>query len=724
MDKNIKMLHALMGLEIGGAETHVVELVKELKREGYNLVVASNGGVYEKELKEVGIKHYKVPLNNKNPLNFIKSYFLLRDIIKKENIKLVHAHARIPGFICGLLQKQLKFTFVTTAHWVFFTGMGLKYLTNWGQKVIAVSEDIKKYLMDNYHTKEKDIFVTINGIDTQKFSPNIDSSDIKQEFNLKDETVIVYVSRMDTDRAKVAWELIDCVDELYKRIKNLKIIIVGNGNEYNSMLKKVKSINQKYNKDIIIMAGARTDINKIISVCDLFIGVSRAVLEAMAVAKPVIIAGNEGYIGAFDINKLDNAIQSNFTCRGNEPSSKDKLLKDIFYMLDLDDEKKYELGQVGRQVILDNYSVTKMAHDCIKAYDNALDLTPIKTKEVLILGYYGFGNWGDEATLSAIINMIRKTSNKTKIDVLTYNARETYETYKVNSINRTNVIKLLYTIKNCDIVICGGGTILQDITSSRSLYYYLLIIWIAKKYNKKIVFFSNGFGPITKNKKITLKVCNKANDIIVRDEKSRSMMLEIGINKKIHVSTDIVFDFEKSPNIKKKNKIAISLRQWDYSKHFIDEIAKAINKLIEKGYYIDLISLHKNRDEKVLGYLYSKINKKEYAYIYVAQNYKQVMDRIGESKIMIGMRLHANIFALINDIPVIMMNYDPKIEALSYDFSQPIIYVDDIDVCKKLLSFVKDIETNYIQKVEFIKQKTEQKRNLLKINYKYLNKNL
>lgn len=722
MDKSIKMLHALMGLEIGGAETHVVELVKELKHQGYNICVASNGGVYEKELKAAGIKHYRVPLNNRSPINFIKSYFMLKDIIIKENIKLVHAHARIPGFICGLLHKRLKFTFVTTAHWVFFTGMGLKYLTNWGQKVLAVSQDIKNYLIDNYKTNEADIFVTINGIDTDKFSPNIDSTKIKQEFKLKAETVIVYVSRLDTDRAKVAFELIDCVEALNKKFNNLKVLIVGDGNEYNSILKKAKLINKKLKKDIIIMTGMRTDINEIIAVSDLFIGVSRSALEAMAVSKPVIVAGNEGYIGVFNQNKLKSAIENNFTCRGNEPSSKDKLLKDILYILNLENNEREKLGMLGRQVILNNYSVTKMAKDCVKAYDAALNL---KTqKEVMILGYYGFGNWGDEATLSAIVNMIHTVSKQTKIDVITYSGCETYETHGVNGISRTCYLKILKSIRNCDIVICGGGTILQDVTSSRSLYYYLTLIWLAKKYNKKIVFFSNGFGPITKNKAITLKVCNKANDIIVRDEKSKRMMIEMGVTKKIYVSTDIVFDFKKTPNIIKQNKIAISLRQWSYSKKFINQIAKAANKLISKGYFIDLISLHQNRDEKVLNQLLKGINNKEKVCLYKAQSYREVMDRIGESKIMIGMRLHANIFALINDIPIITIDYDPKIEALAQDFDQPIIYINESNISKKILDAIWDIESNYAEKVKSIKAKTVEKRELLKINYKYLNKNL
>ena len=75
--KKYKILMALMGLEIGGAETHVVELSKELKKQGYDIIVASNGGVYEKELAEAGIRHYHVPLNQRNVLKMARSYLII-----------------------------------------------------------------------------------------------------------------------------------------------------------------------------------------------------------------------------------------------------------------------------------------------------------------------------------------------------------------------------------------------------------------------------------------------------------------------------------------------------------------------------------------------------------------------------------------------------------------------------------------------------------------------
>ena len=72
MSRKYTILMTLMGLEIGGAETHVVELSKELKKMGYKIIVASNGGVYEKELREYGIIHYRVPMNQRNVFKMVK----------------------------------------------------------------------------------------------------------------------------------------------------------------------------------------------------------------------------------------------------------------------------------------------------------------------------------------------------------------------------------------------------------------------------------------------------------------------------------------------------------------------------------------------------------------------------------------------------------------------------------------------------------------------------
>ena len=103
----MKILMTLMGSRaIGGAETHVVELSKELRARGYDIVVASSGGVYERELERSCIRHVTLPLHTKSPSALIKSYKGLERLIIREKFDRAHAHARIPAFVCGLLREE------------------------------------------------------------------------------------------------------------------------------------------------------------------------------------------------------------------------------------------------------------------------------------------------------------------------------------------------------------------------------------------------------------------------------------------------------------------------------------------------------------------------------------------------------------------------------------------------------------------------------------------
>lgn len=368
----MKVLLATMGLGIGGAETHIVELSKGLKKKGIEVVVASNGGEYVKELEDAGIIHYIVPMHNKNIFNVIKSYGLLKNIITKEKINIVHGHARIPSFICARLKKQMNFPFVTTAHWTFTTKHGLKYITKWGDKTIAVSEDIKKYLLDNYsNIKEENITVTVNGIDTEKFSKKIAYEDILKEFNIYDSSFrIVYISRLDDTRALVAKQLINITEKLKEVNEKIQVIIVGGGNVFDELSKNADEVNIKIGSNVIIMTGARSDINKFANMSDMFIGVSRSALEAMACEKPIIIAGNEGYIGIFDETKLNVGISTNFCCRDTKDSTEELLYEDIVKIMGDTFENLEKMGLYNKKTVETYYSVDKMVNDTIAVYNS------------------------------------------------------------------------------------------------------------------------------------------------------------------------------------------------------------------------------------------------------------------------------------------------------------------------------------------------------------------
>ena len=739
MAKKYTILMTLMGLEIGGAETHVVELSKELKKLGYKIIVASNGGVYEKELKEYGIVHYRVPMNQRNVFKMIKSYFLLRRIIENENVDIIHSHARIPGFICGFLHKKYGITFVTSAHWVFYTGMGLKYLTNWGQKVIAVSDDIRQYLIQNYKVHYENIFVTINGIDTNKFSPETDGKNIRKEFDIaENEPTLVYVSRMDESRALVARQLIEIAPRIAQAVKGIRILIVGGGDVFDELNQKAQEQNKKIggNKKCIMMTGARTDINELISVATVFVGVSRAALEAMAGGKTVIVAGNEGYIGIFEQNKLEMARENNFCCRGCEYSTEERLYKDVVYAFNqMTPEQRQQVGLYGRNVIFEYYSVTTMAMHCIEAYDAAWKANHQKQYNVILSGYYGFNNAGDEAILLSMQKNIQALGENYHITVLSNKPEETKAKYHMDVVYRFSIREVLKAIKKCDVLLSGGGSLLQDSTSTRSLMYYLSIILAARIMGKKVMLYANGIGPVSreKNRRIVKMVVNKADLITLREANSYAELKAMGVEeRKCFVTADPVFTMDSVTKqqgmelLKKagvptdKNFVGVSVRNWKDMDGFVDEFAQLCDTIQQKYHKtIVFIVMQVPHDIKISQKVQKRMKTKSYL---LKNNYSpyEIMGIIKCMDFILSMRLHTLIFAARQRVPLIGFVYDPKIEYYLEKLNMPSGGAIGKFDMEKTLHMVEDMVQNRQKYVDILNREAEQLEKRAHYNEKYL----
>jgi len=696
----------LMGLEIGGAETHVAELAMELARRGHEIHIASNGGVYENEIAKYNIEHHKLPLHVKNPVSMYKSYRGLKKLIKKNNYDIVHAHARIPGFICGLLHNKLKFRFITTAHWVFKTNVMLKYMTDWGERSIAVSNDIKKYLYDSYGYPGEKVDVTINGIDTQKFSAHIDWSDVAKEFDLKEgKKRIVYVSRMDTDRSAVAFNLLNVTPKLVEKYPDLEVVIVGGGNDYDRLVAKIEEVNNFVGKRVAVATNGRTDINKFVASGDMFIGVSRAALEAMSAQKPVIIAGNEGYIGVFGEDKIDVSVKTNFCCRGCEMPTDDLLYNDICAVLD--SESIVEMGEYNRQFILDNYSVSRMVQDYENAYRKLLEKNPFRPNDVLISGYYGFKNIGDDSLLKAIVQNLREEKPDVSITVLSKKPTETSEIYNVKSIHRYNLFKIISLLKRTRLLISGGGSLLQDVTSTQSYKYYSFIIKTAMRCGAKVMVYANGIGPLTaeKNREDCRRLLEKVEKITLRDEQSLDELKSIGVKNEITVSADPAFSLRPSYAGDNGNKpyFVVSVRRWKkLPEDFAVKMAK-VCKAIKDKYNVSpvFVPMQSWMDDEICKEIAEKCGGT------VSEPFKNVETLIGyikNSKFVLGMRLHILIYALSVNKPIIALSYDPKVDAIvkKWDCAKA-FNVENIDV-ESILGEVdyiienKDEISDYIEK--------------------------
>ena len=93
-------------------------------------------------------------------------------------------------------------------------------------------------------------------------------------------------------------------------------------------------------------------------------------------------------------------------------------------------------------------------------------------KRILLAGYYGFGNLGDEAILEMAIKQILEITDRKNITVLSGNKEVTNKKYNVNTIDRYNVFSIINQLMKSDALVFGGGSLLQDITSKRSIYYF------------------------------------------------------------------------------------------------------------------------------------------------------------------------------------------------------------------------------------------------------------
>ncbi len=720
-----RILMTLTRFDIGGAETHVLELSLELQRMGYYVVVASNGGVYEKNLADAGIPHYKVPMHSKKPAAVKKSLSLLKNIIKKEKIEIVHAHGRIPAFLCGILKKTMDFTFVTTAHWVFDTSHGLKYITNWGEKVVAVSEDIKTYLIDNYHTNPSDIYVTINGIDTDKFSKDADCSDILEEFSLEQNTKkIVYISRMDSDRALVAFHLVEIVPELVKINPDIEIVIVGGGDVFDDLKAKADAVNEKLGKRYIVLTGGRTDIYKFCALSDIFVGVSRSALEAMSCEKPVVVAGNEGYIGIFDQDKLAVSIDTNFCCRGLVESSPKLLLRDLKTLLTNDEEENERLGLYSRNIILKNYSLSKMAGDCVTMYEAALDE---KKYDAVLLGYYGFSNSGDETLLYAMIENLKREKKDMRLLVLSKNPEETERIYGVHAINRYNIPKIISGMKKSRSFIFGGGSLIQDVTSDKSLWYYLYILKLALSCHIPVMLYANGIGPVNgeKNREKVKEILNQVNLITLRDSDSYDEIKKMGIINEAVVTADPALTIEgiesyaarkilQDAGIDKDKKIlGISIRNWkNCDDNFWKKFSKGIDELCSCHNLVPVfIPLKHPEDITISKTISGKMKTKSYT-LSSTFTAEEIVGIVGECEAVVAMRLHSMIYASAKSVPSIGISYDPKVSGfVKYIGACSVIDVADFNTeefilkADEVISHKEEIKEKLDEKIKEFKEK-------------------
>ncbi len=656
-----------MALNIGGAETHIYELAKELHAQGNDVTVFSNGGVYADALEEAGIKHIKTPLHTKALPALVKSFFILLREFKKNRPSVVHSHTRISNTVGGLVCHRLKIPMVTTVHFNFKTNIFYRLFSNWGCRALSVSEDLKKYLVKNYGYNPDHVEITVNGIDMNRFKKR-ELPEFRASLGVHPhEKMILLVSRLDKEASIHVSNFLRIAPAIFKEEPNVRVVIVGHGNLFSSFEKKVAEINAACDKDFIQLEGARTNIDEYTAVADLFVGISRSALEAMSSSVPTVLMGNLGYLGFYSDDIIEECIETNLTCRGYPYPDDSEVIKVI-----LDCLKAKDLSaniEQGKNLVKNYYSVRTMAQTACKQYDAAIE--HCRPNDFMISGYYGSNNFGDTFMLSLLTEELASY----KGSILTRDVKNTAVPKNVTLIHRFNLFKIGKMMKKTKLFILGGGSVLQDSTSNRSFFYYHHILKMAIKNHCKVFLYANGFGPIQKesNLKKARKLLNKAEMITVRDPGSLKFSQELGIKSQIYLTTDEVFScqdktFKPTPLPKEasqKTIVGINLKCAVKEPEKVNDIAKALKELAEEfNLYYFLLPLHLTQDTAFLESIHKQIP--EYSCMAKATSDPiEICSNIAACDYQIVERYHGQVMSAILGLPYVPIEYDPKNSSLT-----------------------------------------------------------
>lgn len=298
---------------------------------------------------------------------------------------------------------------------------------------------------------------------------------------------------------------------------------------------------------------------------------------------------------------------------------------------------------------------------------------------ILISGYYGFNNAGDDVVLYGIISSLVREQPNISLAVLSNTPERTAELFGIEAYDRWSLGTIIRELKRSDMLVMGGGTLMQDVTSPRSVLYYLGIVMIAKLLGKPVVFYAQGFGPILKSlsRSMIKRVVNRVDIITVRDHESGEDFKACGVRRApIHVTADPALTISADDISDERGKallagmfadatkplVAISVRDWKQEQHFKQSMAKAADWFIEQGWNVLFLPMHVPSDLAPSRQIMDQMTQQGARLLDVPVTFHDIMSVLKQCDYVVGMRLHSLILACMLRIPFTGISYDPKID--------------------------------------------------------------
>ena len=685
----MKVIHLISGGDSGGAKTHVHSLLQNLTRTIDVTMVCFMEGPFAQEARELGIRTVVLPGRN-----LLRTYRTLKRMIREEGYEIIHCHGARGNMMGALLRRATGLPVVTTVHSDYrldYLGRPFSRLSYGTINTIAlrlldyrigVSDAMTDLLISRGFDPDR-LFTIYNGLDFTPRTPALGREEYFRSVGLEadgDSVVVGIAARLNP--VKDIATLVRGFAIAHQTCPNLRLLIAGDG-EQMDMLKKLSA--ELGVERQVCFAGWITDtdsfyhaidINTLTSLSETF---PYSLTEGARAALPTVASrvGGVPYL-------IEHGIHGLLFEAGDAEG-----LARCLVSLARDPTLREHLGQRLYQRAKADFSLESTLERQLTIYRTILRRQERKKNlrgrrdGALVCGAYGRGNAGDDAILEAIVTELRQIDPDLPIWVLSRNPDDTRLTYRVNSIYTFAFPRFLRRMGKTRLYINGGGSLMQDVTSHRSLWFYLFTISAAKRLGCQVMMYGCGIGPIHSpaNRRRAAKVLQKSVDAItLRDTHSREELEDMGVtNPEIILSADptvilpaapeqVVDGILESQGIDPRGRyIGFALRPWPGFEEKAALFGAAADYAYEKYGLIPVFLPIERRLDVGAAKLAAQHMKAPHYILPETGSSDHTIGLFARMQVVVSMRLHALVFAAGQGVPLVGVVYDQKISSfLSY----------------------------------------------------------
>lgn len=692
----MKVIHLISGGDTGGARTHVHLLLKHLNTAHEATLVCFMDGPFAQEAAALGIP---VVVMEGGMASVLRR---LRKMIREGGYDIVHCHGSRGNLVGALLKPSLDLPFVSTVHSdpkLDYLGRPVARLTygllnQLAQRRmdyhIGVSDAMRELLISRGFAPNR-VFTIYNGVEfpAEDALPPFDRQAYFRKVGLdapEGSVVVGIAARLNP--VKDYPTLLRAFAKAQAQQPQLRLLIAGDGQDRASLEALADELGIR---GAVCFAGWIDEIEDFYRAIDINALTSRSETFPYAITEG---ARARRCAVSSRVGGVPKLIEDGETGLLFSPGDVDALAAHLA-ALAASPALREKLGEALYQKAKAEYSAQATCRQQIEIYRQILYVEARMREKgrcgVLICGAYGMRNAGDEAILNAVLSEMRSIDPWMPVSVLSRRAAETAMRCGVDAIHSFDIPRMLRTMRRSELFVNGGGSLLQDVTSTRSIWYYLFTLAAAKRRGCKVMMYGCGVGPIRRglNRRLAGRTVERCVDAItLREENSLQELRGLGVTRpEITVASDPALSLRPASEAETDrlmralgmdpagSYLCLSLRRWPGMQDKLELFAAAADYAWETyGLQPVLLSVNPLQDDRLTEKLAERIQAPSVT-VRAQMDIAETVGFIGRMRAVLAMRLHVLIFAASRATALAAVSYDPKVASF-LDYLSQTNYID------------------------------------------------